>query len=187
MDKVDSALLDFFTSANLGALREVALREVAGAVDEQDAPRGPTALGPRAVPAAAAADRRARHGPVRPERGAQRLVRGGWRTARRLGAELDVVSPEGRLDEAAGTAQAHRGARRDPGAHFIGVPAENLAGGPRAARRGPRSHASGHGRPEREGTNGPDAGDLLSSLLEQLEDVDIFLLADREESRNKEA
>ena len=40
-ERVEAALLNFFTTANLGTLREVALREVAGAVDEQIQRAGP--------------------------------------------------------------------------------------------------------------------------------------------------
>ena len=34
-ERVEAALLNFFTTANLGTLREVALREVADSVDER--------------------------------------------------------------------------------------------------------------------------------------------------------
>ena len=93
-ERVEAALLNFFTTANLGTLREVALREVADSVDERvrrDTPGpgvvlqgAPAALVERVMVV------------VRPEVGAQRLTRAAWRAARRLGAELDIVMPEGR-------------------------------------------------------------------------------------------
>ena len=187
-DKVDSALLNFFTSANLGALREVALREVAGAVDEQMHRETPPA-----------ADRERTRPPpppiaervmvlVRPERGAQRLVRGGWRAARRLGAELDVVSPEGRLDEAAEhQLKLIKDLAVTLGAHFLSVPAENLAGDIARLAEDRGITRLVMAAPKGRGLMARMRGDLLSGLLEQLDGVDIFLLADREESRNKEA
>lgn len=65
---------------------------------------------------------------ARPVLGAQRLVRAAWRASRRLGADLDVVCPEGKLDE--------QGARQRDllrelsvtlGAHFLSVADEALA------------------------------------------------------------
>jgi len=185
MDRVDRALLNFFTTANLGALREVALREVAGAVDEQiqreapldaERPRGPgPSIGERVMVLA------------RPERGAQRLLRGGWRAARRLGGELDVVCPEGRLDEE-GERQLRllKDLAVNLGAHIISVPADDLVNevvrlaDERGVTRVVMSAPRGRGLMARM------RGDLLTNLLEHLDGVDIFLLADREESPTKE-
>jgi K+-sensing histidine kinase KdpD len=124
---------------------------------------------------------------VRPERGAQRLLRGGWRAARRLGGELDVVCPEGRLDEE-GERQLRllKDLAVNLGAHFISVPADDLVGEvvrlaeERGVTRVVMSAPRGRGLMARM------RGDLLTNLLEQLEGVDIFLLADREESPIKE-
>ncbi len=184
MDRVDRALLNFFTTANLGALREVALREVAGAVDEQmhrDAPPAPE----RPQPEARIGERVMVL--VRPERGAQRLVRGGWRAARRLGGELDVLVVEGRLDEE-GRRQAAllKDLAVTLGAHFLSIPDDDVAGevvrlaGDRGVTR------LVMGAPRGRGLMARMRGDLLTSLLERLQDVDIFLFADREESRAKE-
>jgi two-component system sensor histidine kinase KdpD len=186
MDRVDRALLNFFTTGNLAALREVALREVAGAVDEQiqreappddERPRGPApSIGERVMVL------------VRPERGAQRLVRGGWRTARRLGGELDVVTPEGgRLDEE-GERQLRllKDLAVNLGAHFISVPDGDLVdeivrlADERGTTRIVMSAPRGRGLMARM------RGDLLTNLLERLDGVDIFLFADREESPIKE-
>ena len=186
MDRVDRALLNFFTTSNLAALREVALREVAGAVDEQiqrEAPadderlRGPApSIGERVMVL------------VRPERGAQRLVRGGWRTARRLGGELDVVTPEGgRLDDE-GERQLRllKDLAVNLGAHFIPVSDGDLVeeivrlADERGTTRIVMSAPRGRGLMARM------RGDLLTTLLERLDGVDIFLFADREESPSKE-
>ena len=96
-ERVQSALNNFFKVENLSALREVALRQVAEEVEHKrhplDAdggpPRGraerllnggaPSAIGERLLAL------------VRPEPASQRIVRRAWRSAQRLGAELDVL------------------------------------------------------------------------------------------------
>lgn len=78
-DKVDQALSNFFTSENLTALRELALRQIADVVEEE-APRGLPGVKDRVMVAVAAEER------------AARLIRRGGRIAERLGGELLVVS-----------------------------------------------------------------------------------------------
>jgi two-component system, OmpR family, sensor histidine kinase KdpD len=103
----------------------VALREVADSVDER-VRRGTASPGVvlQGVPVALAERVMAI---VRPELGAQRLTRAAWRAARRLGAELDVVVPEGRIDdEATRQRDLVRSLAVTLGAHFITVPEEDL-------------------------------------------------------------
>jgi two-component system sensor histidine kinase KdpD len=94
LERIDAALNNFFRIENLSALREIALRQVAeeegakrqtgvvigGTRDEEtlagDAPR---AVGERLMAL------------VEPYPGSQRLVRRAWRSAQRLGAELDLL------------------------------------------------------------------------------------------------
>ena len=85
--RIDAALNGFFRIENLTALREAALRQVA---DEVVARRDQVA------PAPAVGERLLAL--VQPQPSAQRLVRRAWRSAQRLGAELDVlwVQPPGR-------------------------------------------------------------------------------------------
>ncbi|MCW2971311.1 MAG: histidine kinase [Solirubrobacterales bacterium] len=91
-DRIDAALNNFFRIENLAALREVALRQVAEAVgakrlttelvgsrDESLAADAPQAVGERLLAL------------VEPYPGTQRLVRRAWRSAQRLGAELDLL------------------------------------------------------------------------------------------------
>ncbi len=174
-ERVESALLNFFTTPNLGALREVALREVAGAVDEANQRCAPPAhragqplLEERVLVVA------------RPALGAQRLVRTAWRAARRLGADLDVVVPEGRLGE---EAERQRDLVRELavtlGAHFIPVPEDELAAavvrlvGEREVTR--LAMAAPRGR----GVMSRLRPDLLATLLSELDGVDLLLIADR--------
>ena len=175
-ERVEAALLNFFTTANLGTLREVALREVAGAVDERmhrDMP-GPSG-GSEPVPIA---DRVMVV--ARPERGAQRLVRTAWRAARRLGAELDVVCIEGRMNEEAERQRdLVRGLAVTLGAHFLALPDEELAEAIAALVRERGVTRLAMSTPRVRGDDGPPAGDLLYALLERLEGVDMLLIADR--------
>lgn len=101
-ENVDAALNNFFKIENLAALREVSLRQVAEDVEskrlvydeaaslgtreeERVAADAPKAVGERLLAL------------VRPQPSAQRLVRRAWRSAQRLGTDLDLlwVKPPG--------------------------------------------------------------------------------------------
>ncbi|HEY2162125.1 MAG TPA: histidine kinase [Solirubrobacteraceae bacterium] len=101
-ERVGPALNNFFKIENLSALREVALRQVAqevghkrlttehvGSREEGLAAAAPQAIGERLLAL------------VEPYPGAQRLVRRAWRSAQRLGADLDLlwVQPPGDVTE----------------------------------------------------------------------------------------
>src|ERR1700761_405096 len=101
-ERIQTALNNFFKVENLSALREVALRQVAEEVEHKRNPHevdgarpggrkerlvdgsGPSAIADRLLAL------------VTPEPSSQRIVRRAWRSAQRLGAELDVlwVTPE---------------------------------------------------------------------------------------------
>jgi two-component system sensor histidine kinase KdpD len=104
LERIDTALNNFFRVENLSALRETALRQVAEDVEERrftvDEPLGtreervaagaPQAVGERLLAL------------VEPYPGAQRLVRRAWRSSQRLSAPLDllwVAPPGGPADE----------------------------------------------------------------------------------------
>jgi two-component system sensor histidine kinase KdpD len=95
-ERVDAALNNFFRIENLAALREVSLRQVAEDVEskrltlERPQPLGtrehervatemPKAVGERLLAL------------VRPQPSSQRLVRRAWRSAQRLGTDLDLL------------------------------------------------------------------------------------------------
>lgn len=101
-ENIDAALNNFFKIENLAALREVSLRQVAEDVEskrlvftdaepvgtreeERVAADAPKAVGERLLAL------------VRPQPSAQRLVRRAWRSAQRLGTDLDLlwVKPPG--------------------------------------------------------------------------------------------
>jgi two-component system sensor histidine kinase KdpD len=98
-ERIDAALNNFFRIENLSALREVALRQVA---EEVGAKRLTTELvGSREDSLAASSSQAVGErllALVEPKPAAQRLVRRAWRSAQRLGAELDLlwVRPPGR-------------------------------------------------------------------------------------------
>jgi two-component system sensor histidine kinase KdpD len=96
-ERVQSALNNFFRLENLSALREVALRQVA---EEIEAKRIPSESGPphtrgrreRLVDSAAPQAIGERLlALVTPQPSSQRVVRRAWRSAQRLGAELDLL------------------------------------------------------------------------------------------------
>jgi two-component system, OmpR family, sensor histidine kinase KdpD len=93
-ERVQAALANFFKIENLSALREVALRQVAEEVEAKRIPAdaqgrvreerlidnaAPQAIGERLLAL------------VTPRPESQRVVRRAWRSAQRLGAELDVL------------------------------------------------------------------------------------------------
>jgi two-component system, OmpR family, sensor histidine kinase KdpD len=101
-ENIDAALNNFFRIENLAALREVSLRQVAeeveskrltlelgeqlGTREERVAAEVPQAVGERLLAL------------VRPTPSSQRLVRRAWRSAQRLGTDLDLlwVKPPGK-------------------------------------------------------------------------------------------
>ncbi|HEX5822551.1 MAG TPA: histidine kinase [Solirubrobacterales bacterium] len=92
-ERIDSALNNFFRIENLAALREVALREVAEDVEAKRMVREP--VGRRedrlADSASAQAVGERLLALIKPTPRAQRLVRRAWRSAQRLGADLDLL------------------------------------------------------------------------------------------------
>jgi two-component system, OmpR family, sensor histidine kinase KdpD len=102
-ERIDAALNNFFRIENLQALREVALRQVAEEVGHKrlvttEPPRSRdetmSADAPQAVSERLLAL-------VEPYPGSQRLVRRAWRSAQRLGADLDLlwIKPPSGLDD----------------------------------------------------------------------------------------
>jgi two-component system sensor histidine kinase KdpD len=93
-ERIDAALNNFFTIENLTALRETALRQVADEVGQRRSVEQSPRLGTRddrmETEAAAAVGERLL-ALVRPHPSSQRLVRRAFRSAQRLGAELDVL------------------------------------------------------------------------------------------------
>jgi two-component system sensor histidine kinase KdpD len=101
-ENIDAALNNFFKIENLAALREVSLRQVAEDVESKRLlPAETEALGTREEERVAADAPKAVGerllALVRPQPSSQRLVRRAWRSAQRLGTDLDLlwVKPPG--------------------------------------------------------------------------------------------
>jgi two-component system sensor histidine kinase KdpD len=93
-ERVEAALNNFFKIENLSSLREVALRQVAEEVELKRIPsdRGNRSRDERLVDTAAPQAIGERLlALVTPRPGSQRIVRRAWRSAQRLGAELDIL------------------------------------------------------------------------------------------------
>jgi two-component system sensor histidine kinase KdpD len=91
-ERIDTALNNFFKIENLAALREVALRQVAEEVESKRLVR--EVIGnreDRMIDTAAQAVGERLLALIRPIPRSQRLVRRAWRSAQRLGADLDLL------------------------------------------------------------------------------------------------
>ncbi len=144
-DRVPTALNSFFKVENLSALREVALRQVAEEVESKRLVTPAEALGTREeqllgdAPAPVTEHLLAL---VTPDERSQRLVRRAWRSAQRLGGELDLlyVRPPG--EPPRGEERQRLEELRRLGT-LLGSPLDR--GGGRRCRRGRRSRGGGEG------------------------------------------
>jgi two-component system, OmpR family, sensor histidine kinase KdpD len=106
-ENIQAALDNFFKIENLAALREVSLRQVAEDVESKRLVYGEAeSVGTRREEGKVAADAPKAVGErilalVRPQPSSQRLVRRAWRSAQRLGTDLDLlwVKPPGQAIE----------------------------------------------------------------------------------------
>jgi two-component system sensor histidine kinase KdpD len=183
-ERIDAALNNFFRVENLAALREVALRQVAeevgakrlttefvGSREESLAADAPQAVGERLLAL------------IEPYPGAQRLVRRAWRSAQRLGADLDLlwVRPPGRtLSEEEQNSLAALGQLASVlGARMLEEESDDIAASIAevASRRGTTYILIGSSRPARglARLRRP----LPQRLMELLPGVDVRIVADR--------
>jgi two-component system sensor histidine kinase KdpD len=182
-ERIDAALNNFFRIENLSALREVALRQVA---EEVEAKRLTTVLvGSRdelAQDASQAVGERLL-ALVEPYPGSQRLVRRAWRSAQRLGGELDLLwvrPPSGRLgDDAERALGALRQLASVLGAHLLVEESDDVPAAIAnvARRRGTTYILMGSARPARGLTR--LRAPLPQRLMELLPGVDVRIVADR--------
>jgi two-component system sensor histidine kinase KdpD len=183
-DRIDAALNNFFRVENLAALREVALRQVAEAVgakrlttelvgsrEESLAADAPQAVGERLLAL------------VEPCPGTQRLVRRAWRSAQRLGAELDLLwvrKPGQRLsDDEERSLSALRQLASVLGAKMLEEESDDLTAAivDVASRRGSTYILIGRSRPARglARLRLP----LPQRLMQRLPGIDVRIIADR--------
>ncbi|MHB8241416.1 MAG: histidine kinase [Solirubrobacteraceae bacterium] len=189
LERIDAALNNFFRIENLAALREVALRQVAeevgakrlttelvGSREESLAADAPQAVGERLLAL------------VRPEPRAQRLVRRAWRSAQRLGAELDLLwiqAPGQALSEdGQRSLAALRQLASVLGAKLLEEESDDLAAAvvEVALRRGSTYILLGHSRPARGLARLRTP--LPQRLMMSLPGVDVRIVADRTKRSN---
>jgi two-component system, OmpR family, sensor histidine kinase KdpD len=183
-ERIGSALNNFFRIENLAALREVALRQVAeevghkrlitervGSREESMAAEAPQAVGERLLAL------------VEPYRESQRLVRRAWRSAQRLGGELDLLwvsPPSQRLsDDEERSLGALRRLASVLGANLIVEESDDVpaAVADVAKRQGTTYILMGASRPHR-GLSRLRTP-LPQRLIELLPGVDVRIVADR--------
>jgi two-component system, OmpR family, sensor histidine kinase KdpD len=179
-ERVDAALSNFFRGDNLSALRELALREVAEDVEDR---RGALVLDPLSKQAI---NERVLV-LVKPEPGSQRVLRRAWRSAQRLGADLDALwvrKPGDRLDDGMTTSLAAlRRLSIILGADFLEEEADDLV---EAVRRAVVDRGSTYvfvGTPDESRRREIFHGSLVSALVRELPGVDIRVVANRAERR----
>jgi two-component system, OmpR family, sensor histidine kinase KdpD len=187
-ERVPAALSNFFRTENLAALREVALRQVAERVEAHRLPRdtaGPARRDDRIVTKAApqAVGERLL-ALVTPEPRSQRIVRRAWRSAQRLGGELDLlwVSASGKPPEPAEREQieALRRLASVLGAHLLIEPGDDVV---EAVARVARERGTTYvlmGVPTARGALARMARPgMVDRLVQALPGVDVRIVADR--------
>ncbi len=193
-ERVQAALNNFFKVENLSALREVALRQVAQEVeakrivpsDHNGRPHddrlvdtaAPQVVGERLLAL------------IKPRPKSQRIVRRAWRSAQRLGAELDVLwvaDHEPRPDEQE-QLDALRRLTAVLGAHLIVEYDDDVV---TAAQRVAQERGTTYvlmGAPSQRGALARLRGNSLPTrLLRALPGLDLRIVADRSQLKEREA
>jgi two-component system sensor histidine kinase KdpD len=175
-DRIDAALSNFFRAENLNALREVALREVA----EDVAARGDLGI---ADPLSRQAVSERVLALATPDPSSQRVVRRAWRSASRLGAELDVLWVRKPGQTLNGREEASLAALRRLvvilGGHFLEQESSRLVDTVKrvVAERGTTYVILG--TPDERRRVEIVRGSLVSALVRELHGIDIRVVADR--------
>jgi two-component system, OmpR family, sensor histidine kinase KdpD len=170
------ALEHFFRADKLAALRELVLREVAEDVEARRVARPLEPLSQQAVAERVLAL-------VEPQPKSQRIMRRAWRSAQRLGTEMDAVwvRPPGRppTEEEVTQLAALRRLAGVLGAHFLEEEGDDLVSVVRrvAAQRG--STYIFVGTPDESRRREIFGGSLLSRMVRELPGLDIRVVANR--------
>jgi two-component system, OmpR family, sensor histidine kinase KdpD len=175
-ERAEVALENFFRSDKLAVLRELALREVAEDVEARRVARTLEPLSQQAVAERVLAL-------IEPQPKSQRIMRRAWRSAQRLGTEMDAVwvRPAGRVptEEEATQLAALRRLAGILGSHFLEEEGDDLVATVRrvAAERG--STYIFVGTPDESRRREILGGSLLSRMVRELPGLDIRVVADR--------
>ncbi len=181
-DRVETALQSFFRIEHLASLREVALRQAAEEVGARRIDDAPVRRRDAERVAVAPAIGERLLALVTPRPSSQRVVRRAWRSAQRLGAELDLLWVQDHEPDAEEGEQldALRRLAVVLGAHLLVERGDDLvATARRVARERGTTYllmgAPAHRNPLRR-ARGPS---LPSRLLDALPGVDVRIVADR--------
>src|SRR5262252_4304443 len=175
-ERAEVALENFFRADKLAALRELVLREVAEDVEARRAARPLEPLSRQAVAERVLAL-------IEPQPKSQRIMRRAWRSAQRLGTDMDAVwvKPPGRppTEEEATQLAALRRLAGILGAHFVEEEGDDLVAAVRhvAAQRG--STYIFVGTPDESRRREIFGGSLLSRMVRELPGLDIRVVANR--------
>ncbi len=184
-ERVQSALSNFFKIENLSALREVALRQVAEEIEAKRIPSEPVGRVPEdrlvdfAAPQAIGERLLAL---ITPEPNSQRVVRRAWRSAQRLGAELDLLWVEDHTpsDEEREQLEALRRLASVLGAHLLVETGDDVA---RVAQRVVQERGTTYvliGTPKPRGAlRRLTSQTLPARLVSLLPGIDLRIVADR--------
>jgi two-component system sensor histidine kinase KdpD len=174
--QAERALLNFFRQDNLSALRELALREVAEDVEHRRSPAVLDPLSKQAVGERVLAL-------VEPQPRSQRVLRRAWRSAQRLGGEIDALwmrRPGQTLSaEEATQLAALRRLASILGVHFLEEEGDDLV---EAIRRVAAERGSTYifvGTPDERRWVEITRGSLISRMIRELPGIDIRVVAHR--------
>jgi two-component system sensor histidine kinase KdpD len=174
--QAERALLNFFRQDNLSTLRELALREVA---EDVEARRGAAELDPLSKQAVGERVLAL----VEPQPRSQRVLRRAWRSAQRLGAEIDALwmrRPGEQLSaEAATQLAALRRLASILGVHFLEEEGDELV---ETVRRVVLERGSTYifvGTPDERRWVEIVRGSLVSRMIRELPGIDIRVVAHR--------
>jgi len=175
-ERAEAALLNFFRTENLSRLRELALREVA---EDVEARRKSAVLDPLSQQAIAERVLAL----VEPQAKSQRIMRRAWRSAERLGGQLDAMwvrKPGHELTEDEQTSLAAlRRLAIVLGAHFLEEEGDDLVS---TVRRVAYERGTTYvfvGTPDESRRREILSGSLLSALVRELPGIDIRVVANR--------
>ncbi|HEY2072240.1 MAG TPA: hypothetical protein VGG88_01560, partial [Gaiellaceae bacterium] len=175
-DRAEAALLNFFTAENLSRLRELALREVA---EDVEARRRNAVLDP--LSRQAIAERVLAL--VEPQPKSQRIMRRAWRSAERLGGQLDAMWVRKPGYELTKEEQIALAALRRLsvvlGAHFLEEEGDDLVA---TVRRVAYERGTTYvfvGTPDESRKREILGGSLLSRMVRELPGIDIRVVASR--------
>jgi two-component system sensor histidine kinase KdpD len=182
LDKIPGALANFFRRGNLVALRELALRKTAEEVDEsleryraEQAIDRPWATEERVVVC------------VKPGEVAAKLVRRGYRLAKRLQGELWVlhVHTPGHSLHRSNELRHALDLARDLGAHVDEVDADSIAGAILEYAREKRATFILLGQSKRSRLDEVIRGSMVARLMRDADYVDLLIVADPSKAAEK--